>query len=98
MHHELSPYVFAQDGNKNLILSTTSPYIVAEIITGVNKYLDEPCAIVPGYAIAIKYYSHLEQMIILSDQLDEVLNAMLLFFIEHKLYKNLKYYERYKSR
>ncbi len=95
---ELSSIVFAQDGNKNLIISTKSPYIIAEIITGVNKYWDEPRSIIPDYDIAIKYFTHLERGIVLVEHIDEILSTMAVFFIEQKLNKNEKYYARYKKK
>lgn len=96
MNTTLSPFIFAQDSGKNLIIDTQN-LIVAQIITGPNKSFKEIVINIPDYHISIDYVGSLieekpnQEDIILS------LNKMKDFFITEKLLKNEKYYSRHKT-
>lgn len=97
MQLTLSPFIFAQDGNKNLIIQTKSSLCYAQIITGANKNFGNIYELVPGYDIAIVYMGSLFGAPISPYEISKSLKEMILFFIEEKLNKNLKYYHRYKD-
>jgi len=97
MNTTLSPFIFAQDSGKNLIIDTEN-LIVAQIITSPNTYWKDLTIIIPDYTIGIVYLSTLNSKQHSVDDKLLSLNKMKDFFIAEKLLKNEKYYSRHKNK
>jgi hypothetical protein len=113
MQTDLNKYVFAQDGNTNLIICTQSPFYVGQIINGATvesiteMMVQKKCmsAGMPhGYNMGVVVIGALHNSLVVGDanilakELSTCGREMADYLLENKIKTNLKYYERYKKR